>query len=691
MKGLNLSSFKKLKSDSKSTTLKHPDGHTITLAHKALSPANQKELHALPFADGGEIPGGNGSPSIDPSKVGGDVTTSGDPLVKAISDTYQKIFGESKAKGGMIDDPTQRNLTSGDKQPNRIEQQVVSKARSRFEDGGYVDITDSDDPLVKAVSPKKPESTEHQGEGYTSTPLRHLSPPNAKDEAYKKSVADYNAKMAPQSKAHGGEIQKQQGAEKQITKERENKTIDWCRCDNTVGDNPKCKQHAKKTQMYAEGGETQEMDPDSMQAQQSPMQQQPQQDAAPLAEMPAGQAPMSAASQQATPQAQEPPMSPMRKDLEEQDLAWQHDLYNQHVKPETYKSLFAKKDTLGKIGTAFGLLIGGGTGAGGGGNSVLNIMKQQIDNDMDAQKTSKANAQNFIRLNQSNLMNNAQISQLFQQGKLTQAQAQEATADAHIKAEALGRIQTNWSAFHDLTEKVKSLPAGSPQQAAGQQQLAMLAGQINNENLNIKDRAEVASALSKSFSNTGAGADAEQAFQAQNRSLRLAGQDKFADDREAKHIPGIPGQASAPVNEGDRKTIQAMNILDNKGKDVLDFVRQHKGTWDPRTRAVAEQKIEEMKNFYNDSIKGGSLTQGRLGWYDEQFAKHPTDILSQIMGSSAKLQEMVSSNANRRDQLLSGPGGLGFPKQSAATPKSTTSKSNSGREMIQRNGKWYYK
>lgn len=72
---MDLSKFKHLKSDDKTTTLQHPDGHQITLAHGALAPATQKQLSALSrvatdaltdtqadqlkhkrgYADGGEI------------------------------------------------------------------------------------------------------------------------------------------------------------------------------------------------------------------------------------------------------------------------------------------------------------------------------------------------------------------------------------------------------------------------------------------------------------------------------------------------------------------------------------------------------------------------------------------------------------------------------------------------------------
>lgn len=44
---LDLKAFKHLKSDDKSTTLQHADGHVLTIAHNVLSPENQKQLKAL--------------------------------------------------------------------------------------------------------------------------------------------------------------------------------------------------------------------------------------------------------------------------------------------------------------------------------------------------------------------------------------------------------------------------------------------------------------------------------------------------------------------------------------------------------------------------------------------------------------------------------------------------------------------
>lgn len=502
MKGLDLRKFSKLKSDAKTTTLKHPDGHMITLAHKALSPANQKELHSLPFADGGEIPGGNGSPSIDPSKIGGDVTESGDPIVKAVSDTYQKMFG--KAKGGKIDDPTQSNLLPGDSVPNKIEKQVVSKTRSRY--SGDDDVPEAPASNAAAMQagatgePLPPKKTKDY-ESSSSYPLSARTASPDPDAKYKKSVKDFNDKMA--GYAQGGAIQKQQGVEKEITKEREpaKKAIDWCRCDNTVGDNPKCKQH--RVQKYAEGTD------DVQEAQQEAAPAVPEQPQTTDAEgngidsslnangMPkqqdAGIDPSLKANGLPT-QPSAPSVAPaLQQHLTDERAKFAEDLVNGHITPKTYADLFASKNTLGKVGTIFGLLLGGmGSGITKQPNAALAAMDQIISNDLKAQTQSKANAQNFLRIYQQGALNQANIANVGSQtqgrniqnenDQLLLNKTKEALGDAVPTANA--RMGMDLATLHYLEGISKSLPPG-PQKQAADQLLQGMSQQIDQSHNNI--------------------------------------------------------------------------------------------------------------------------------------------------------------------------------------------------------------
>ena len=66
-------------------------------------------------------------------------------------------------------------------------------------------------------------------------------------------------------------------------------------------------------------------------------------------------------------------------ELKRESDAWAQDLANGHIEPKTYHDLYAKKDTLGKIGTLFGLLVSGaGAGLSHQPNAVMELMNKEI-------------------------------------------------------------------------------------------------------------------------------------------------------------------------------------------------------------------------------------------------------------------------------------------------------------------------
>lgn len=68
MKGLNLSSFKKVHEDKHSATMMHKDGHKMVIAKAPLPALQRKQLEKLPVykADGGEIDAGDAPEQTDP-------------------------------------------------------------------------------------------------------------------------------------------------------------------------------------------------------------------------------------------------------------------------------------------------------------------------------------------------------------------------------------------------------------------------------------------------------------------------------------------------------------------------------------------------------------------------------------------------------------------------------------------------
>jgi hypothetical protein len=160
--------------------------------------------------------------------------------------------------------------------------------------------------------------------------------------------------------------------------------------------------------------------------------------------------------------------------MQQQTQAFQQDLVDGHIKSETMQDIMGKRDTLGKVGLLFGLLMSGaGNGMLGQPNAVYGAMQKEIDNDMMAQQNSQSNAQNLLKINQQGLMNQAQIKNLNQ--------------ETATKAYALTRAQMNQAALHKLVQQ-----AGNDPKA--QAQLAMLANAVQGENYNLLDRAAAKSA-----------------------------------------------------------------------------------------------------------------------------------------------------------------------------------------------------
>ncbi len=145
-------------------------------------------------------------------------------------------------------------------------------------------------------------------------------------------------------------------------------------------------------------------------------------------------------------------LPPTAQELNQDDAHFQDDVQRGHIKPETLQSLYGKQDTLGKIGTLFGLLVSGaGSGLTGQPNAVLAMMQNQIQNDLEAQKASNANAQNWYQLSLKHEMQKSEIKQRAIQNELTKAQtgavpSQVAQTEAHtesLKQDAYGKALHN--------------------------------------------------------------------------------------------------------------------------------------------------------------------------------------------------------------------------------------------------------
>lgn len=384
------------------------------------------------------------------------------------------------------------------------------------------------------------------------------------------------------------------------------------------------------------------------------VQQAPQQpDAAAPAEQPADDSqasgPDMGTSGPQLPQAQQTAQdykTQLAGDFAKEDVLWQQDLANQHISPETYKSLFAKKDTIGKVGTLLGLLVGGaGAGLTHQQNPVMKMMDDELQRDLDAQKQSKNNAQNWLRLQQ--------------QHQLTNAQSGKIGVESAVAQNALALNKMRQATFHALVDQTNKITDPAQRQMQ-QAKLGMVYQAMGSEIANANDQAAGAESLYKTITGSGT----QNGNVGQQRALKsgMLGPmgEKAANFNESNSIPGADGnmiQTSLPVPQQTRNEVQAMNILDSKAQDLLDYAKANKGSLSPSVRAKGAQKAEELTSFYNASLGSGGLTAGRLKWLDEQIKKNPTSIFQDVLGNNSRVQEIKDSNATRRNMLIQSVGG----------------------------------
>ncbi len=547
MKGLDLSKFKKLSSDGKSTTLKHPEGHKIIIAHHAVSPAMRKQLDSLPkkYADGGDT-----EEPVQRFAYAGEVEGGGNP------DTG---IGANLPEWATTPVSQQLSKAASDQTP-QIPRDVAEKS-----------LADPNSPLAKDF----PEELQRAGKYYgINQPSAQAAPASIPEQA----APAPEATPAPEAPAAAAEP-----------------TAPHV-------------QHAPKA----------------------------------AASMPAA----APAAPAAPAEPAQPP--PVAQQLTQEAQAWQQDLQNGHIKPETYHDLFAKRDTLGKIGMLFGMMVSGaGAGLAHQQNAVMQAMDNEINNDLKAQETSKNNAQNFLKIHQQDEMNKAQIKHLGQQGTLMEAQTKGALAEAQLKSWTRSKMIMNYTALHEMATKVAGMAPG-PQKDQAQAALTAMSMAADKENTGLADRAQGLAPLYQGITGQG-GANGQPNTTAMKMVPELKG---VAEDIEQKTVPGFEGRATIPVSQEIKSQLTAQKQYDQKAREYVDFAKQHSGNWANLNlvdrRKVANQGgalAANLQSLYRNKIKGGVYKKGEQEFIEQIIPDQPAKW-SASLNAIPKVEQTIRDNQN---------------------------------------------
>ncbi len=129
-----------------------------------------------------------------------------------------------------------------------------------------------------------------------------------------------------------------------------------------------------------------------------------------------------------------PPGPPTAAEYDAHDAQLQNDLATKKIQPKTMNDLWADKSVLGKIGTLFGLLLGGaGAGLTHGPNVVLEMMNKEIDRDLQAQKDEAAKKQTFLSANYQHELQVAQAKHMAYENLLAASQAEMMPTEVALK------------------------------------------------------------------------------------------------------------------------------------------------------------------------------------------------------------------------------------------------------------------
>lgn len=632
---VNFSKFKKQSSDKDSTILKHPDGHTITINHAALSPKMRKQLTSLPMEEedmktdsGTSKVSGPANPKLAESKKapamanGGRSGTSSTGCVDQYGssrpctpDDYTAAANKSAWSANTHDKSKEGGdpAAGGNSIPG-VQAQAKGGAVSAMDDGGdpMTDPT-ADLPADNAApawsTPPAPDAATESSPSSPAAAIKQwlASAPSTPQEAVAQDAA---AKMIPGAAAGNGNV-------------------------------------APRTASVAAPETT---DAGMARSPSSPPQSAPSDDTNPFSaanqtaiggvnqQIAGKQAEASGLNQQNT--AATPVISEQAKadEAAKYEFAAHVDHLNKvqdqltqaissgQIDPNRY---IDNMSTGGRIATTIGVILGGmGGGLTGQGNPALDFLNRNIDRDIDAQKTQLGNNKTLLEAN------------MRQYGNMN------AAAD-------ITRLQTLTMYEHKLAATAATY--NNPIITARAQQAI---GELQQKKADIQKQAAMTMTL----------AGAQKSGNPANTIATLRYMNpEMAKEMESRYVPGV-GMATVPVPAEVRQQMLAHQKLDSAAQDLMQWTKTHStivpGTSDYNVGLSKSQNLQQL-------IRHGQLQtvyrEGEQPLLDKMVNGNPAGLLKGI-STEPKLQELLRNNKQQYGQLGKAYG-LNMPGTQTYTPK----------------------
>lgn len=382
-------------------------------------------------------------------------------------------------------------------------------------------------------------------------------------------------------------------------------------------------------------------------------------------------------------------INPSAQEMNLEDLSWAKDLANRHIKPKTYKDLFQDNSTSGKIGMLFGVIMGGiGSGLTHQPNAALQMMDKILERDFEAQKSSKENANNFLRTEYAHQMHiaqkkllEAQAAGIPLQNKQIMAKIKDIDADSELKSQTATMNKLKITAMQEMQDLINNLPGD--RQPQGQNFLDTViapkwTADIQKANEQTAAQLQARAILRDQKDQPSKGLLDEQRFQAQQMRLRLAGMDDTAKDRESRYIPEL-GFASLQMSEAEKNKINTGISFQNQLQGFINWSREHEGSLSPAVVNEGKALAGHLSSAYREAIKGGVYKEGEQGFIGKIIDEDPTKFFNE-MRTISKLLPIQRETRHELEQLIRSKGFLKKPTYRPSWEKSKGSNEGSSKK-----------
>lgn len=301
------------------------------------------------------------------------------------------------------------------------------------------------------------------------------------------------------------------------------------------------------------------------------------------------------------PQREPPP--PTEADMAQDQSAYLQDLQSGAITPKTYHDLYASKDTIGKVGTLFGLLIAGaGSGLTGQPNMLMEMMNREIDRDLQAQMKSKETAVNFY---------NAATQRMKTQADVRLLSAQTAKAEMQL------------SAMKEIYGIVDNMPPG-PGQTQAKNVADQMGAQVSQQIANDNAKTSMFANANYYVRHAGESPAPNELPAGQNIDLKKLTALNFAHNfaTQAGYAPPI-----GSISDGDKNKIQDATNKVNFTRHLFD---QAQDAWNElnttpgagETAGAIGKTAGTVGNILGQLVPGkGGSAAGGIGQSVEDFSK----------------------------------------------------------------------